>query len=361
MKEKREPLYLYAYKRLRKEIVDGMYKEGQKLPSKRTFAEAMGISVITAEHAYGLLESEGYIEARQRSGYFCIFKKNDRFLSSVPSDADYPESAKVSTGYGGFPFSLYAKTARRVLSEYGEKILLADNSPADGVLAREIAAYLGRSRGMEVSPGQIIVGSGAEALYGVITDLLGRERIYAAEDPSYEMIEKVYISKGIRYEMLPLGKNGIKSGALAGTSATVLHITPYRSFPSGVTADASKRSEYIRWAEEGDRYIVEDDFESEFTVTGKIYDTVFSSSDKGNVIYMNTFSKSVSPAVRIAYLVLSEPLLSVFKEKFGGYRCTVPVFEQYIMASLLKSGEFERHINRTRRLMRKEKQEREKK
>lgn len=354
-RKKPEPIYLGVYKKLRGEILDGVYKDGEKLPSKRLLAESEGISVITAEHVFALLESEGYIEARERSGYYCIFKTSDRFLSSVSAAEEFPESDDTVKAEG-FPFGLYAKTARQVLSRYGEELFSRSGVSGSAVLKREIAAYLGRSRGMAVSPEQIIIGSSAEILYLFIIDMLGSGRVYAAEKPSYEMIEKVYKSRQVKYEMLPLGSNGIKSGALAKTAASVLHITPYRSFPSGVSATASKRAEYIRWASAGDRYIVEDDVESEFTVTGKIYDTVFSASKADNVIYMNTFSKTVSPAIRTAYLVLPKSLL----KKAGGdkdvFSCTVPTFEQYIIATMLKNGEFERHINRTRRKIRKEMQ-----
>ena len=172
------------------------------------------------------------------------------------------------------------------------------------------------------------------------------------ENPSYEKIALVYRAHGAALELLPLGADGIQSPALAGTRASVLHITPYRSFPSNVTASAAKRREYIRWAAEPGRYIVEDDFSSEFTVASKPEETVFSLAESGNVIYLNTFSQTVAPSLRMGYMVLSEKLAAQYAERIGFYSCTVPLFEQLVLAELLESGDYERHIRRTRRALR---------
>ena len=221
-------------------------------------------------------------------------------------------------------------------------------------LRTAIQQYLARNRGIQVDTKQIIIGAGSEYLYGLIVELLGRTRVYAIETPSYKKIEQVYRATEIRYELLPLTQTGIDSGALAQTRADVLHTTPYRSYPSGVTATASKRHEYVRWASEADRYIIEDDFESEFSVSTKPTETLFSLSHSDNVIYLNTFSKTISPSLRIGYMVLPQHLVSVYGEKLGFYSCTVPTFMQYVLTELLNNGDFERHINRVRRKKRKE-------
>jgi GntR family transcriptional regulator/MocR family aminotransferase len=166
-------------------------------------------------------------------------------------------------------------------------------------------------------------------------------------------IEQVYKATEIAYELLPLTDCGIDSVALSETEADTLHTTPYRSYPSGVTATASKLHEYIGWAEEDGRYIIEDDFESEFSVSSKPTETLFSLSQKDNVIYLNSFSKTVSPSLRIAYMVLPKHLVSCFDAKLGFYSCTVPTFMQYVLAELINNGDFERHINRVRRKIRK--------
>ena len=187
-----------------------------------------------------------------------------------------------------------------------------------------------------------------------MVELLGRDRIYGLESPSYRKIEQVYRSRGVEVAFCPLGKDGILSGALKATPASVLHVTPFRSFPSGVTATASKRREYLRWAsDEPDRYIVEDDYESEFSLLRKPEETLFAGSSRRNVIYLNTFSRTVSPSFRVGYMVLPRSLLPVFELRVGFYSCTVPAFEQYVLSELISGGEFERHINRIRRSERK--------
>ena len=242
---------------------------------------------------------------------------------------------------------------RRVLGELGDAIL--DRSPIAGCLRlREaLRQYLARSRGIVADETQIVVGAGSEYLYGLIVELLGRDRVYAIESPSYKMIEQVYRASDVRYDRLPLGADGIDSAALRACNADVLHISPYRSFPSGVTASASKRHEYLRWAAAGGRFLVEDDFESEFSVSSKPEETLFSVTADDNTIYMNTFSKTVSPSLRVGYMVLPKRLTADFDRKLGFYSCTVPTFMQHVLAALLENGDFERHINRVRRQKRK--------
>ena len=188
----------------------------------------------------------------------------------------------------------------------------------------------------------------------MIVQLLGCERVFAVEDPSYEKIEKVYRAYGVKYDKLKLSHDGIKTSELERTAASVLHITPFNSFPSNITADASKRNEYIRFAKERGGYIVEDNFDSELTVSTKSEDTVFSLDPNGSVIYVNTFSRTIAPSVRVGYMLLPEQLLKEFDKKLGFYSCTVPAFEQYTIAELINSGDFERHINRVRRARRKD-------
>ena len=203
-------------------------------------------------------------------------------------------------------------------------------------------------KGLEMDAEQIVIGSGAEYLYGLLIELLGRDRIFAIELPSYQKIEQVYRAEAVAFEALELTHDGIDSKALRKSRAHVLHTTPYRSFPTGVTASASKRHEYIQWSGAENHFIIEDDFESEFSVSTKPEDTLFSLTPFENVIYLNTFSKTVSPALRVGYMVLPRPLTALFEQKLGFYSCTVPTFMQYVLAELLENGDFERHVNRVR-------------
>ncbi len=343
--------YLQLYMQIRTDIVEGVFKYGVKLPSKRLLAEETGVSVITVEHAYAILCDEGYAEARQRSGYYVIYREGD--LISVGEKTREQNVRPVQDHKKDFPFTVLAKTMRKVLSDYGERILIKSPNHGCSELRQAIADYLARSNGMQVEAGQIIIGSGTEYLYTLIVQLLGKNRIFGLEDPSYDKIRRVYSALGVDCDMLKLGGDGIKTSELERTEATVLHITPFNSYPSNVTADASKRNEYIAWARQRKGYIVEDNFDSELTVSKKHEDTVFSLDKESRVIYLNTFSRTVAPSIRAGYMILPKKLADSFSQNLGFYSCTVPVFEQYVLAELIESGDFERHINRVRRNRRK--------
>lgn len=347
--------YLQLYRQIKRDVVDGIYKAGQRLPSKRLLAEETGVSVITVEHALRLLCDEGYAEARERSGCFVIYKHSDFVSTEEPKRSIAPATPNYTHLTSDFPFSVLSKTMRRVIADQGKRLLVRSPSHGCTELREAICRYLARSNGVTARPEQIIIGSGAEHLYSLIAQLIGNGRPFAIEDPSYEKIRRVYTACGTSVEPLPLAADGIKSEALAASNAGVLHVTPFNSYPSGVTATASKRREYLRFASERNAVIVEDDYSSELTVSTKNEDTLFSLSENGSVIYMNTFSRTVSPSVRVGYAVLPERLLPVFEDKLGFYSCTVPVFEQLLLTELIESGDFERHINRVRRALRKQK------
>ena len=348
---KTKPEYLKLYEHMREEITGGTWAYGERLPSRRQIARDRGLSVVTVEHAYELLCQEGYAEAKAKSGYYVAYQAKEGF-SAAPGAPILPLPQASMPAENAFPFSVLARTMRRVLTEYGETLLQKAPNAGCEALRSALSRYLARNRGIRAEAGQIVIGSGAEYLYGLVVEMLGADRVYGIERPSYHKIEQVYRARGVLCDLLPLAQDGIKSDALRDTAASVLHITPYRSFPSGVTASASKRREYIRWAAQGDRYIVEDDFESEFSLLRKPEETVFARAD--NVIYLNTFSRTVSPSLRVGYMVLPPRLVPLFAQRVGFYSCTVPAFEQYVLASLIENGDFERHINRIRRQRRRE-------
>ncbi len=374
---KEEFAYMQLYKQMKKDIVEGVLPFGSKLPSKRLLAEETGVSVITVEHTYSILCDEGYIEARQRSGYFVIYRESDfhvvgqshmaegdlrydsALMDSNAARDEYHHLPSHEPSHGktkcDFPFSVLAKTMRRVLTDYDNEILVKSPNHGCQELREAISSYLKRTNGIIVEPKQIIIGSGAEYLYSLIVQLLGKDRVFALENPSYHKIRQVYEANGVTCDMLELGHDGIKTNDLQKTNATVLHITPFNSFPSGVTASISKRQEYLRWADSRDGYIIEDNYDSELTVSKKNEDTVFSLANNNTVIYLNTFSQTIAPSMRIGYMVLPEILVEKFERELGFYSCTVPVFEQYVLAELIRSGDFERHINRVRRARRKTK------
>lgn len=346
------PAYLQLYTLIRDDIIAENYAYNAKLPSKRSLAAETDLSTVTVEHAYGLLCDEGYVESRERSGYVVIFRKSDEFAAPNVRPTEYAPQ-RSDRSYPDFPLSVMSKTMRKVLTEHGDLVMAKSPNCGCMELREAIRHYLARNRGIQVDVEQIVIGSGSEYLYGLIIELLGRNRVYAVESPSYKKIEQVYKATEIVYDSLPLTASGIDSKALAATKANVLHTTPYRSYPSGVTASASKQYEYIRWAGQGDRYIIEDDFESEFSVSQKPTETLFALSGNDNVIYLNTFSMTISPSLRVGYMVLPRHLIETFDQKLGFYSCTVPTFMQYVLTELINNGDFERHINRVRRSKRK--------
>lgn len=351
-----EPAYIQLYRFLVKDIVAGVYKYGSKLPSKRVMAAETGVSVITVEHAFTLLSEEGYVEPRQRSGVVVIYRGRDflgtyageghvgKLKSLVPKDAELHTDSSLS-----FPYSVLTKTMRRVMLDYGEKILVKSPNHGCMELRNELCMYLARSRGIVVDASQVIIGSGAEYLYGLIAQLLGTDRIYAIENPSYQKIFDVYNALGVTVDKLNMSHDGISSLELLRTKAQILHVTPFNSFPSGVTASISKKLEYIRWAKERHGILIEDNYDSELTVSRKAEEPLFSMDMGADVIYVNSFSRTIAPSMRIGYMVLPGQLVDVFNDRLGFYSCTVPIFDQYVIAELLRSGDFERHINRVRR------------
>ena len=349
-----ESAYMQLYQQLRGDIVSGAIPRGMRLPSKRTLAEDLGLSVITAEHAYALLVDEGYAEARPRSGYFAAF--GGPAAGGFAPRASLADMSAAREAPEDFPFSTFARTMRAVLSDYDRRIL--EPSPSRGVpeLRQALAGYLRRSRGLEVSPEQLVIGSGAEYLYSLVVQLLGRERGFALEDPCYEKIRQVYEANGARCEALTLGPDGIESAALRRCRAGALHVTPFHSFPSGVTATAAKRHEYAAWAREHGAVIVEDDYDSELASPTRQIETIFSLAPE-RVIYLNTFSKTLAPAMRTGFMVLPEALNEEYRARLEFYSCTVPVYDQSVLAAFLEGGHLERYINRRRRKLRRQREE----
>ncbi len=350
--QEKQPKYYLLSRLIKEDIQRGNIAAGTKLPSKRTFAEHLGVSVVTVDAAYSLLIDEGYVVSKERCGYFACriepttSSDNSRQPSLRLCQDPPDEPAGADTG---FQYSALTKIMREVIADYGSRLLAKPPHLGCAELRNAIAEYLLRYRGMTAQPDQIIIGSGSEYMYGIIVQLLGRDKLYGLEDPSYKKIQQIYSAQGARYELLSLDENGISSEALRSTKADVLHVTPFHSFPSGVSAPASKRFEYLAWAKQRNGIIIEDDFDSEFSLNRKPLETLYAMDDLGHVIYLNTFSHSLAPSMRMGYMILPEPLMSEYLERLGFYYCSVPLFDQYVLARYISRGHFERHLNRARR------------
>ena len=349
-----KPKYFYLYTMIKEDILSGVIKQNEKLPSKRTLAEHLGISLITVETAYQMLREEGYIESRERSGYYVaelpLIYNHKQSQKGEKRELHLLELSKVVDGSEDFfPSSLYFKTVRSVLAVYGKQLLMKSPNEGCEILRNAIAKYLLRYRGIFAQPKQIIIGSGAEHLYSTVVRMFGNDRIYGIENPSYQQIRMVYEGMGVKCEYLKMGTEGILTSELENTKATILHVTPFHSYPSGVTASVRKRYEYLEWARRYNTLIIEDDFDSEFFMPGKPIDTLFLLDNHESVIYINTFSKSLSPSIRIGYMILPEKYLDIYKKNVGAFSCTVPVLDQYVLAEFIGNGYFEQHLNRVRR------------
>ena len=344
--------YYSLYVGLRDDILSGKLKSGYRLPSKRAMAENLSVSVVTVQNAYDQLLAEGYICSKERSGYF-VAEVNADFHGR----RDIPETAEIireeyeidfvkgSTLTEMFPFSVWSRLLRSVLSDCGEHLL--ERVPCDGdcELKRAISNYLYRARSIDVDPRYIVIGAGAEYLYGIVVQLLGRENIFAVENPGYGNIYSSYILNGARVACIDVTEAGIDCGEVERSGAKIVHFSPSHQFPTGAVTPVSERLRLIKWAKEVDGYIIEDDYDSEFRLVGKPLQCAYNLCPD-RVIYMNTFSKSLAPSMRMGYMVLPPKLYDRFIGVFSQTACAVPLFEQKALAKMLDGGYFERHLAR---------------
>ena len=348
------PLYEALYRCIRADILSGALLPGQKLPSKRALAENLEVSKITVEAAYNQLLSEGYICSREKVGYFVeeVERHAPAPAPALPRE-ETPGAPLVDlTGSGTvrFPFSVWMKLQREVMLDYGEKLLLPMPNQGIPELRQAISRHLADFRGLHVPPEHILIGAGTDFLYNILIQLLGRDLSYAVEEPGYGKIRKIYAAGGVSCLSAPMDGSGVRPDSL--TDARVLHISPSHHFPTGLVTPVSRRLELLAWARQRDGYIIEDDYDSEFRFDAHPMPAMQSLDRSGRVIYMNSFSKTLAPSIRISYMVLPGALMEKFQRELGFYGCTVPSFEQYTLARFLSRGHFEKHINRMRKFYR---------
>ena len=351
------PLYEYLYRCIRQDILGGTLPTGSRLPSKRALAEHLQISVITVEGSYRQLEAEGYICARPKQGFFVSAVERLPVPSapaSVPAEPTAPawrlDLGRNRVDLSRFPASIWARLTRQVLSEGN----FLDPVPHQGLYAlrQAIARDLRDFKGMSAAPEQIVVGAGAEYLYLLLAQLLrdsGRQPVFAVDDPGYPKIRQTYGKCGVLCRPVPLDAQGLDLQALADSGASVAHLSPAHHYPTGLVTPIGRRQALLRWAEEMDGILIEDDYDSEFRFAGRPIPTLQSIDGSGRVIYLNTFSQTISPSLRIGFMVLPPRLLERYRRELSFYACTVPVLEQHVLARFLSSGCYEQHISRMRK------------
>jgi len=348
------PLYEALYRCIRGDILSGVLQPGEKLPSKRALAENLEVSKITVETAYSQLLSEGYIRSQEKVGYF-VEAVERQAVPPTPAQPEAPAASPAPVDLTGsatvhFPFSVWMRLQREVMLDYGEKLLLPMPNQGISELRQAISDHLAAFRGLHAKPENILIGAGTDFLYNLLIQLLGRDLCYAVEEPGYGKIRKIYAAGGVACRSAAMDRQGVRPDSLG--DARVLHISPSHHFPTGLVTPVSRRSELLAWARDRDGYIIEDDYDSEFRFDAHPMPTMLSMDRHGRCIYMNSFSKSLAPSIRISYMVLPDGLMAQFREKLGFYGCTVPSFEQYTLARFLSRGHFEKHINRMRKFYR---------
>ena len=379
-----ESKYRYLHRCIRDDIRSGKLAAGVRLPSKRSLAQELGVSIATVEHAYGLLVSEGYLEVRQGSGFVVCCGRSDfgsfdclgkhetesdlaeegsdipgnRSSNNVAKDEENPIDLKAnSCSLELFPLHTWSRLMRQVLSENNPDLLKTVSFNGLYILRKAIAQYLYEVKGIVVSPERIIVGAGTEYIYGRLLQLLGRDRIIAIEDPGYKKLADVSRSFGTLWEYISLDEQGISVKDLEKSHADIVHVSPANHFPTGITMSPKRRKELLDWLQtKPGRYLIEDDYDSEIRYRGRAIAPLITQDSQQRVIYLNTFSKTLVPSLRISYMVLPAALMEVYQRQLSFYSCTVSSFEQATLAKFISEGYFERHINRLRRYYRQHRQ-----
>ena len=356
-------LYEYVYQQIRDDIVAGRIAAGEHLPSKRAFASHLGISVITIENAYSQLLAEGYICSKPRRGYYACELPDAPVLPLAETELDrdsapaglnaHDVDGRVEQFDALSPSTLEAarlwqSALRATLASEDEREIFSP-APAQGTarLRRAIAHHLRGTRGMNVDPNNIVIGAGAQLLDTMLVQLLGADKVYAVEDPGYLRLTRIYQAMGCKVRHIPLDGEGVDLSALQKTGTDVLHLMPSHQYPTGLVTSIARRYALLSWAaEQPGRYLIEDDFE--FRLAGKPIPALASIDAAQSVIYTNTFSKSLSSALRLAYMVLPDELMERFRHNLGFYASSVSSVDQVALARLLESGDYERHVNRVR-------------
>lgn len=349
--------YEYLYRCIRADIRSGVLKPGSKLPSKRTLAQHLSVSVSTVEQAYDLLVSEGYVYARAGSGFYVsTHHAKGRYINpfAIATDEEDWQPPKVDFKANKcsvtlFPRDTWLRIMRRTLSEGNETLF--ETVPFNGLakLRETIAQYLYEFKGIFTSPDQIVIGAGTEYLYSRLLQLFGPRTVVAIGDPGYKKLADISRNSATLWEYLPVDEQGIIVDALVQSPADVVHVSPANHFPLGIEMSAQRRQELLTWvSQKSSRYLIEDDYDSELRFAGRPQPALFTQDDQEKVIYLNTFSKTLVPSLRISYMVLPKPLMDLYTRQLSFYSCTVSSFEQDALAQFIADGHFERHIHRLR-------------
>lgn len=354
------PLYEQIYQYIKDEIRAGRLGAGSRLPSTRVLAQNLKVSRSTTQMAYDQLLSEGYIEALPCRGYYVckieeLVEVRQKPLGSFEVEKDQ-ESKRYEVDFSprgidleSFPFNTWRKLSRNTLVDDNKDMFDVGNPQGELSLRVAIGAYLHSARGVDCSPEQILIGAGSEYLLILLSQILGNDLWIAMENPTYKQAYRVLTGEGYRVVPVGMDRYGMDMEKLQASGAQVAYVMPSHQYPTGIVMPVKRRQELLAWAYSGrGRYLIEDDYDSEFRYKGKPIPALQGMDRGGRVIYMGTFSKSIAPAIRIGFMVLPEHLMEVYREKAGFYASTVSRIDQNILYQFITQGYYERHLNRMR-------------
>lgn len=361
------PLYHQLYSFIKNEIQSGRINDQTKLPSKRKLSSYLSISQNTIQAAYDQLIEEGYIQPIERKGFYVnqiehLQKLNVESIKTEVFQKNEPSEHNYDFSYHGvdlptFPFSIWRKLMKEVINEYDIELLKLGDSLGYDKLRSVIAEYLHQSRGVECNENQIIISSGTEILFQSLIQLFDKECIYGIENPGYERLNHLFTGNRAKFAAIPIDRNGMIPEEAEKSSADILCITPAHQFPSGEIMPIARRMQLLNWADAKDkRYIIEDDYDSEFKYSGKPIPALQGLDKKGKVIYMGSLSKSLSPTIRVSYMVLPSDLMMRYQDKLSYLLCPVPIIDQKVLYLFFQYGYFERHLNKMRNIYRKKRE-----
>lgn len=349
------PLYRQLYRYIVEEIAAGTLAAGERLPAKRRLAGDLRVSVSTVETAYQMLAAEGYVTAKPRSGFtVCRIERLEAPARPAPAVPREAPAARWRYDFGTgsvdtslFPFKTWTRLQRETLTAHPE-LLNHGHRQGDEALRAAIVKYLHAYRGVVCTSGQVVVGAGIEYLTGLLARLFS-DSVFAVENPGYARTARILRNNGVRTVFVPVDAHGMRADALAQSGAQLAYVTPSHQFPTGATMPAARRAELLRWAGAAPgRYLIEDDYDSEFRFDTRPVPSLQGLDRAGRVIYVSTFSKSVAPSMRVGYMVLPVPVLERYRAEYGVYSSTVSRFEQQALCRFLEGGHFARHLNRLR-------------
>ncbi len=357
--ESKIPLYHQLYTFIRSEIRSGKIPSQTKLPSKRKLSAYLNVSQNTIQAAYDQLMEEGYIVPMERKGFFVNQLDHMKTIRLPRENQQNParsgeKSHLFDFSYHGvdlptFPFGLWRKLMKDVINEYDEELLQPGDSLGFLQLRQAVAQYLHQSRGVHCTKEQIIISSGTELLFQTLIQLLHKDSIYGIENPGYEKLNQLFIGNRADFRSICIDRKGMILEEIQKSKANILCITPAHQFPSGEIMPINRRIQLLNWANEDDnRYLIEDDYDSEFKFSGKPVPALQGLDGNEKVIYMGSMSKSLSPTIRVSYMVLPTHLMKRYQDKLSYILCPVPVIDQKVLYYFIRDGYFERHLNKMR-------------